>query len=156
MSELKHSGHFIHGFSNKEKLYGVWKSMRQRCRDPKHNRSKYYLEKGIRICEEWNSYSAFRDWAIRSGYNEGLSIDRINPDGNYEPNNCRWATPKTQSNNQTRNKRFTIGGETKTMAEWAEVAGIPKDTMKRRIYKGWSIEKAITTPVREHKPYGST
>ena len=151
----RYANHFVHGFSHKERLYNIWKSMRQRCRDPKTNRAKYYHDKGIRVCEEWEDYATFREWAFAAGYTDELSIDRINPDGNYEPDNCRWVTPKTQANNQTTNRLLTFNGETKTMSQWAEYAEIPQDTFKRRIYKGWSIEKAITTPVRRHKPYGS-
>lgn len=147
--------HLIHGFSNKEKLYGVWKGMRQRCRDPKRNRAGSYANKGICVCEEWNDYAVFREWALSSSYAEGLSIDRIDNDGNYCPENCRWTTPKIQANNTSQNKKLTFDGETKTLSEWADLVDIPYDTIKRRIQCGWSDEKALTTPVRRHKPYGS-
>lgn len=147
--------HFVHGFAHKEKLYGVWKCMRQRCSDPNISRADYYVNKGIRVCEEWKDYLAFREWALSSGYREGLSIDRIDNNGDYCPENCRWATPKQQANNQSRNRRITYNGETRTLSEWSELVDIPYDTIKRRIYQGWNVEKALTEPVRRHKPYGS-
>jgi hypothetical protein len=147
--------HFIHGFSHKERLYTIWKGMQQRCTDPNWKGAKYYIEKGVSVCDEWRDYPVFREWALSSGYTEGLSIDRINNDGNYCPENCRWTTPKTQANNQSRNRWLTFNGETKTMSEWADIVGIPYHTIKRRIYSGWPIERTLTTPVKEHKPYGS-
>lgn len=147
--------HFIHGFSHKERLYTIWKGMHQRCTDPNWIGAKYYVEKGVSVCEEWGEYIVFREWAMSNGYDDTLSIDRIDNNGNYCPENCRWVTAKTQANNQSRNHKLTHEGITKTMSEWADSVGIPYATLKRRIYKGWAVERAITTPVREHKPYGS-
>lgn len=148
--------HFKHGFAHKEKLYEVWKCMRQRCRDKNIREAKIYVEKGIKVCHEWSNYLTFREWALSAGYEEGLTLDRINNDGDYEPSNCRWVDYKVQANNKSSNRRITFNGETKTMSEWADFMGIPKDTLKRRIYQGWSVEKALTTPVRGHKPYAIT
>lgn len=146
---------YKHGYCRKEKLYGVWKSMRQRCSDPNWSRADSYVNKGVQVCPEWGNYANFREWALRSGYTEGLSIDRIDNNGNYCPENCRWTTRKTQANNQSRNRWLTFNGETKTMSEWADIVDIPYCTIKRRIYSGWSVERTLTTPVKEHKPYGS-
>lgn len=83
------------------KLAKVWQRMISRCTDPTSSNYKYYGAMGVEVCEEWmEDYSAFHDWAIDNGYKEGLSIDRIDPFGNYEPANCRWATPKEQANNK--------------------------------------------------------
>lgn len=151
----RYGNHFVHGFSHKEKLYGVWKCMRQRCSDPNVSRASSYVNKGIRVCSEWENYATFREWAMSSGYKEGLSIDRIDNDGDYCPENCRWATAREQANNRSRTIRLTWCGETKTLSEWAEIVAIPYDTLKRRLYYGWPVDKVLSTPVKEHKPYGS-
>ena len=148
--------HFIHGFSHREKLYGVWKCMHQRCTDRNISRADSYVNKGIRVCEEWRDYVTFREWALSSGYQEGLSIDRIDNDGNYCPENCRWATRKEQMNNTSKNRKVTHNGETKTLSEWAETSEIPYSVFRSRIRYGWPIEKALTTPVRGRDSYGSS
>lgn len=89
-----------HGATN-TKIYYVWKNMRNRCSNPNVESYKYYGARGIGVCDEWKkSFSSFYEWACNAGYREGLSIDRINVDGNYEPENCRWATAKEQANNK--------------------------------------------------------
>ena len=88
------------------KLYYVWAEMIQRCSNPSHRRYEDWGGRGIKVCEEWrNDYSAFKNWAVSNGYKEGLSIDRINNDGNYEPTNCRWATSKEQNQNKRNYRR---------------------------------------------------
>jgi undecaprenyl pyrophosphate synthase len=101
------------------------------------------------MCEEWRtSFEAFRDWAMTSGYAEHLSIDRIANDGNYEPENCRWATLKEQQRNTRSNRILTYEGQSMTMVEWAEELGIKYVTLKTRLNKlGWSVEKSLTHPV---------
>ena len=106
--------------------------------------------RGIRVCHEWvNSYEEFKKWALSSGYKEHLTIERINNDGNYNPDNCRWATRKEQSNNKRRNRRYTYNNETLTIAQWSEKSGISYDTLYFRLTKyGMDIEKAITMPIK--------
>ena len=122
--------------------------MRERCNNPNWRGAKYYSEKGISICEEWSDYLTFREWSLCNGYQEGLSLDRIDNNGNYCPENCRWTTNKVQANNRSKNKRLTLNGETKTLSEWADIVEIPYDTLKRRSLSGWSDEKTLTTPLR--------
>lgn len=130
-------------------LYAVYRTMIARCENANNGQFLNYGGRGISVCPEWRrSYEAFREWAIKAGYKPGLSIDRIDFDGDYHPDNCRWATPKMQGNNKRNNHRVTCKGVTKTIAEWADETGIPQSTIFQRIWKlGWSDEDAVTTPV---------
>ena len=103
------------------------------------------------MCDEWlNDFMNFYDWAMANGYSDELSIDRINVNSNYEPNNCRWVDMKTQQRNRTNNHLLTYNGNTYTINEWAEILHIKRETLKNRLSLGWSIEKTLTTPVRFH------
>jgi len=96
---------YKHGLAHKHKLYSVWNGMKERCANPNNNRYHCYGGRGIAVCENWiNSFENFYNWAIENGYKEGLSIDRINNNGNYELSNCRWTTVKEQANNRRTNK----------------------------------------------------
>ena len=109
-----------------------------------------YGGRGISVCKEWDeSYEAFRDWALANGYADGLSIDRIDVDGNYEPPNCRWATNQEQQNNKRTNVYLTFNGKTQTIAQWAREVGINPVTLHARIYRyRWSVERALTEQVK--------
>lgn len=89
-----------HGDSKKTKLYGVWLTLRNRCFNKNHISFINYGQRGITVCSDWNDFCVFKNWALENGYQEGLTIDRINNDGNYEPSNCRWVTMKVQSYNK--------------------------------------------------------
>lgn len=100
-------------------LYTVHQSMIRRCYSPKFINYYNYGGRGITVCDEWKDFLNFYKWAITNGYEKGLSIDRVNNNGNYEPSNCKWSTSYEQNNNQRSNRYFTFNGETKTMTNWA-------------------------------------
>lgn len=126
------------------KIYKIWESMKRRCLNPKVERYMSYGGRGIKFCDEWNNFIPFYEWAKSAGYKEGLSIDRIDVDGNYEPNNCRWITMKEQSNNKTTSNFVTYKGEIKTIPNVAEETKIPYFRLYQRIVKlGWNIERAV-------------
>lgn len=132
-----------HGKS-KTKLYKVWRGIIERTTCPTHHAYKNYGGRGITLCKEWHDFQPFYEWSMSHGYVEGLSIDRIDCNGNYEPNNCRWATVKEQQNNRRDNRFITYNGETHTMKEWSEIRGIKYVTLSMRINKyGWSIERSL-------------
>lgn len=137
-----------HGMSQ-TRLYRAWDSMKARCYRKTTAPYKNYGDRGIIVCEEWReSFIAFRDWALANGYVEGLSLDRIDPNGNYEPKNCRWVTMKVQENNRRNNRRIEFNGKTHTMSEWSEILGISQYALFNRFRRGWSIERALTTKER--------
>ena len=125
----------------KTRIFGIWENMRDRCNNP--NSKLYYLygERGIKVCEEWSSdFSTFYNWSIKNGYRQGLSIDRIDVNGNYEPNNCRWATTKQQIRNRRNTVYVNIDGVKKTLGELSEEYNIKYNTLydRYRRHKGAS------------------
>lgn len=137
-----------HGYANKERLYQTWGNMRSRCNNPQNKRYAQYGGRGISICPEWDDYAVFRNWAISAGYRDDLTIDRVDVDGNYCPENCRWATTEEQMNNMTKNRYLSYQGKTMTMSEWAKELGISYGAINHRIQRGWSMERIASTPVR--------
>jgi hypothetical protein len=126
------------------RLYRIWGLMKSRCFNPNRDNFASYGGRGITVCEEWiNDFPVFRDWALSNGYNDGLSIDRIDNDGNYEASNCRWVSPKVQCNNRRNNKFFTVDKETLSIAEWARRIGIRRSTLWRWLNKGESLERKL-------------
>ena len=131
------------------RLYSIWRNIKTRCENEKAKGYHRYGGRGIKICEAWKEdFQAFRNWALENGYQENLTIDRINNDGNYEPGNCRWATLKEQANNTRKNRLITANGETRTLNEWAEITGIPKSTIQNRIRAGKTPEEALCEPAK--------
>jgi len=135
----------------KHKLYDVWSGIKSRCYEKKHKYFNYYGGRGISVCEEWrNDFKVFYDWAVNNGYKDGLTIDRIDSNGNYEPSNCRWTTWKIQGNNTRKNVFIEYRGEIKTLSEWCEKLDLAYYTIQSRIKKlGWSVEKAFEMPIRK-------
>ncbi len=132
------------------RLYRIYKKMYRRCYCPETKYYKNYGGRGITICPEWlgeNGFPNFYDWAMANGYKENLSIDRIDNDKGYYPENCRWATAKEQANNTRSTVYLTYKGETKPASEWAEITGIRQDTLTMRKRNGWSDKECIEIPV---------
>lgn len=136
-----------HGKS-KTKLYHVYATMKARCYKEWNHKYKSYGGRGIKICDEWLiNYETFYNWAVDNGYDDKLTIDRINNDGNYEPNNCRWVDNKTQAQNTRQNRYIEYNGETKTITGWSEELKIKRKTLEFRLKQGWSIKRAFTEKV---------
>lgn len=133
------------------RLHTLWKCMKDRCSpNNKKYRSSYY-DRGISICAEWeDDFEAFYEWSILNGYSPFLTIDRVDNNRGYEPNNCRWTTPKVQTNNTRKNVFMTMNGISHTVSEWAEITGINRNTLNGRRRSGWSDEKALTTLSRNY------
>ena len=141
-----------HGHSH-ERLYRIWSVMRQRCKNKDVPEYKRYGQRGISVCAEWdNSFESFYIWAINNGYDNSLSIDRIDVNGNYEPSNCRWADNRTQARNKRNPHLIEFRGEKKMLIEWTETLGLNYRRIKSRLQKGnWTVEEAFTTPKMKSK-----
>ena len=138
-----------HGMSNSP-LYRVWSRIKGSTTNPSHQDYRWYGGKGIRVCDEWSeSFLAFYEWATANGYSKGLTLDRRNVNGNYEPNNCRWITIAEQQRNRSDNVLIAIGGETKCLSEWCRIYDINRFTVLCRHERGIDWETALTTPVEE-------
>ena len=132
-----------HGRSN-TRLYNIFKGMKERCFNPNFKEYEHYGGKGVTICNEWlEDFNNFYYWATHNGYKDTLTIDRINTDGDYCPENCRWVTYKEQNNNTSRNRFITIDNKTHTISEWSTILGINYSTIISRLRRGWSDEEAL-------------
>ena len=141
---------YKHGLT-KTHLFQTWSNAKSRCSDANSVPFKDYGGRGITVCDEWKTdFKAFYDWAIKNGYKEGLTLDRIDNDKGYSPDNCRWATIKEQSNNRRSNTFLVFRGERKTVSQWAYDIGISRETLYKRLAHGWDVEKTLTTPTRKH------
>lgn len=135
----------------KRKLHEAWRHMVHRCENEKHSAYKDYGGRGIAVCEQWRSFPKFYSWAVTSGYEDGLTLDRIDNDGNYEPSNCRWVSRKVQGNNRRTNKLITFNGRTQTMAMWADELGITRHALWARLYQHkMPLEIALTAKKNEY------
>lgn len=124
--------------------------MKQRCYNKNNDAYCRYGGRGIIICKDWlDDFMTFHDWAMSNGYKENLTIDRIDVNGNYEPNNCRWVDMKTQCRNKRNNRYITINNETHCLSEWCEILGLDRHVIEQRLYYGWSIERALFTPIKK-------
>jgi len=128
------------------RLYDVHRQMMRRCSDPASADWPNYGGRGIMVCPEWLDASAFVVWAMATGYEPGLTIERNNVNGHYEPENCCWLRNELQARNTRKVRRLTIGGETKTLGEWAELHGVSVHTIKGRLHRGWAPDAAVAEP----------
>ena len=141
-----------HGETN-TRLFRLWVSIKGRCYNRNSPSYNHYGGRGVGMCDEWkNSFLKFKEWAVYSGYDEkapfGIcTIERIDVNGNYCPENCKWATMKEQDNNKRNSLFLTFNGKTQTAAMWADEIGINRGTFYSRLKSGWSVEDAIMRPV---------
>lgn len=142
-SDVARTNATIHGQSY-TRLYTIWIGMKQRCYYKKHRHFADYGGRGIAVCAEWvDNFENFREWSLNNGYNETVTIDRVDTDGDYSPSNCRWTTYTVQNNNTRKNVYLTYKDETHTLAEWCMITGIPRSTLSNRLKRGWTIEQAL-------------
>lgn len=133
------------GYSQ-ERLYRTWVGMHNRCYNPNHDRYKWYGGKGIRICDEWHDFINFRRWALDNGYTNELTIDRIDANRNYCPENCQWVDMKVQVNNRSNNRVIWYKGRQYTATKLAEAHGMSPHTIFNRLKPGWNVDQIIDTP----------
>lgn len=133
-----------------KRLHEIWVNMKTRCHNQHYSLYHRYGGRGIKVCDEWeHSFANFREWALNNGYSKDLTIDRIDNDGDYCPENCKWSTVTEQSNNRISNRILVLNGEPDTMANWSRRTGIPYWVIQRRLYDlKWSDEKTLSTPYR--------
>ena len=132
------------------RLYRIWGAMKTRCQNPNASGYENYGGRGIKVCDDWQEYWPFHDWAVTNGYADDLSLDRIDVNGNYEPANCRWPTRVVQANNTRTNRFITFNGKTMTSREWDRELGFRSGTISDRLNTlGWDVERALTEPPGE-------
>ena len=138
--------HITHGLAS-SKLYRIYHSMLDRCYKKAQKSYSIYGGRGITVCQEWlDDFINFYNWAINSGYKENLTIDRIDVNGNYCPENCKWSTITEQSNNRRTSRYIEYQNEKHTIAEWAKIYQIPYTRFYKRVKRGWDMDKIINTP----------
>lgn len=133
------------------RIYAIWVGMRQRCNNPRNQRYTFYGARGIKVCKRWDN---FEDFLSDVGHPpDGMSLDRINNNGDYEPGNVRWATHAQQMLNTRKNRHIEFDGQVMTVSQWAKKFGISPGTLSNRVFVlGWDIAKALTTPPAKKRP----
>lgn len=126
----------LYNSKNYPRLYRIWTNARYRCSNPNANNYKYYGGKGITFCEEWNKFASFCKWSLNNGYEDDLTLDRVDVNKGYEPNNCRWVTMKDQTNNKRNNVYYEYDGQLHTLSQWSEIYGLNYDTVLTRYSNG--------------------
>ena len=134
---------------SKSRIYKIFSGMHNRCINNGSFANRNYGNRGIKVCEEWsgkNGFETFYKWSMENGYNDELTIDRINPNGNYEPDNCRWTTESEQANNKQNTRFVEYKGEIISYANLARKVNMPYSLLSSRLVNGWDVEVAINTP----------
>lgn len=141
--DFLHNLNYSHGKS-KTRLFRIWAHIKDRCNNKKNQSYKNYGARGITICDEWkNDFMSFYKWSLSNGYKKELTIERIDVNGGYNPDNCTWIKKEEQNKNTRRSVFLTYKGKTLCVAEWARKINKSKETLYSRIKKGWSIEKIL-------------
>lgn len=130
------------------RLYITWANMKARCLAKSGEKFRNYSGRGISICNDWEHFEPFMDWALNNNYSNLLELDRINTNGNYEPGNCRFVTKVINANNKRNNVHLAINGVERTLGEWSSITGIPADTFRKRMGYGWTNEQYFLIPVK--------
>ena len=143
-----------HGVKRKP-IYSRWKAMRSRCNTVSHVAYPQYGGRGIKVCQEWDSFEAFQQWAMSHGFQEELELDRIDNNDGYSPGNCRWVTSKQNKNNRKQSRYLTVFGETKTVLDWSTDprCSVKYHTVLTRLHLGWPEDQAITMTLEEAKAF---
>lgn len=137
MTAFKHGKYYT-------RIYRIYNDMKKRCYNHSMINYKNYGGRGIKVCDEWrNDFMNFYNWAMNNGYTDNLTIERIDVDGNYEPNNCKWITYKEQANNRRNNVHLTYAGKTQTMKQWAEELDIKYSTIVTRHRRGYNDKECL-------------
>ena len=128
------------------RLREIWRTMKKRCHNPKNKDFKKYGAHGLRVCQEWQDFEPFREWALAHGYDDSKTLDRMNNNVGYSPTNCRWISRRHQAYNRTTNRFITVDGHTRTLKEWSIIYGIGDDVILHRLETGWNEKDAVTLP----------
>ena len=137
----------IHGGKG-TRIYEIWRQMIYRCEKKKHHAYPKYGGRGITVCVEWHNFVKFREWSFSNGYDNTNSIDRIDNNKGYSPDNCRWTDSVTQMNNRNICHKLKFNGEKLTISQWAKKLEIPRSTLFNRLKRGWDIKNALTEPIK--------
>ena len=136
------------------RLYRIYMQMKERTENENKDNYADYGGRGIKICDDWlEDYESFKTWALTNGYTDDLSIDRIDNDKGYSPDNCRWTTKTGQANNKRNNRLLTYKGETHNISKWAEIRGVDRSIIDNRLRRGYSIEQTFEEPVIKRGRY---
>jgi hypothetical protein len=142
---MKVHGNTTHGRSAGSKTYTCWRNMKSRCLNPNNKDFSLYGGRGIKVCDRWLTFEGFL--ADMGTIPDGMTLERVNRDGDYQLSNCKWSTRTEQANNRSSNHVITFSSRTQTATQWASELGIKRRTLLRRIERGWSIQRTLTTPV---------
>lgn len=138
--------------TDNQRLYTIWKSMRERCYNTSCKKYKNYGLNGIKLCQNWyNDFHTFEQWALKNGYKNNLTIERIDINKDYSPENCKWIPLEEQAKNRSNNHKITYNGKTMILQDWANEVGLDSATIRRRLKAGWSIEDALFTPKKKNQ-----